>query len=280
MVLCSRRFIFRNTFIFQNTQTTLLNKRWLSSIAGSALSLSALGMSLGISQALLAQPLMAQSSMAQTLRAQTLPTCPPPRENQFLLLVLNQRSDTQTQLKQLLPTSAVLTPCDYLSNSVVRVEGFSSADIANAWAKYINDRIGLQAFVARSANSAIVTTPALAQPQVPSLAPTEGTPTEGTSTEGAPRPTPATSYNPQPLGTGYAVLVNYFNRPEAAADVGQITSGAVGLVAYNQHPYLLAIYTNSETTAAEVLRTLSDRGFTAVMVDSRRVMLLKQNVTN
>lgn len=280
MGFCSRRF-------FQHLQQTtllnslllhrllLLNRRGVNSIAGSAMSLSAFGMLLGISQNLLAQPLMAQSLMGQSLIAQALPTCQPPRENQFLLLVLNQRSDTQTQLKQLLPASAVLTPCDYLSNSVVRVEGFSSADVANAWAKYINDRIGLQAFVARSANSAIVTTPSLAQSQVPTSFPA---PTS-TSTEGTPRPVPET-YNPQPLGTGYAVLVNYFNRPEAAADVGQVTAGAVGLVAYNQNPYLLAIYTNSEASAASMLRTLSDRGFTAVMVDSRRVVLLKRNVAN
>ncbi|MBW4657386.1 MAG: hypothetical protein KME15_01830 [Drouetiella hepatica Uher 2000/2452] len=239
------------------------------------MSLSAFGMVLGISQDLLAQPLMPQPLMPPSLIAQALPTCQPPQENQFLLLVLNQRSDTQTQLKQLLPASAVLTPCDYLSNSVVRVEGFSSAEIANAWAKYINDRIGLQAFVARSANSAIVTTPSLAQPQAPTALPTSAP----TSTEGVPRSVPE-AYNPQPLGTGYAVLVNYFNRPEAAADVGQITAGAVGLVAYNQNPYLLAIYTNSETSAASMLRTLSDRGFTAVMVDSRRVVLLKRNVAN
>jgi len=264
------------------SQTTLLNRRWFSSIAGSALSLSAFGILLGMPVVSLGISL---NAWAQPAAAQALPTCQPPRENQFLLLVLDQRSDTQAQLKQLLPDSAVLTSCNYLSNSVVRVEGFSSADIANAWAKYISDRIGLQAFVARSANSAIVTTPTLAQPQIPTqpTTPQTAAPTGNTgsgSSSGSSSVTLPATYNPQPLGAGYAVLVNYFNRPEIATDVSQITTSAVGLVAYNQHPYLLAIYTNSETTAAGVLKALSDRGFTAVMVDSRRVMLLKQNVVN
>lgn len=195
--------------------------------------------------------------------AQSLPACLPPRENQFLLLVLNQQPNTQNQLRQLLPSNAILTACDYLSNSVVRVEGFSSADIATAWAKYVSDRSGLQTFVARSANSAIVTSPALPRPA--SAGGTSSTP-------------PAQAYNPQPLGTGYAVLVNYFNQPELAANLRQVTTNRVGLAAYNQQPYLLALQTTDETTAAAMLKTLSDRGFTAVIVDSRRVMLLTPTV--
>jgi hypothetical protein len=200
--------------------------------------------------------------------AQTLPTCQPPRENQFLLLVLNQKAETQTQIQQLLPANAVLTVCDYLSNNVVRVEGFSSAEIANAWANYLSDQAGLRAFVARSAApstaASMSTTPALTSPA----------PAAGTSSVA----TPNRAYNPQPLGAGYAVLVNYFSKPEVASNISQVTASAVGLAAYNQHPYLLAIHTTNEATAAALLKTLSDRGFTAVMVDSRRVMLLAPNV--
>ncbi|HEY9630200.1 MAG TPA: hypothetical protein V6C84_23140 [Coleofasciculaceae cyanobacterium] len=256
-------------------QNTVPNRRWLGSIAGSALSLFMFGIPVAASLNLWAQPAAAQA----------LPTCQPPRADQFLLLVLDQRSDTQVQLQKLLPESAVLTACDYLSNSVVRVEGFSSAEIADAWAKYISDRIGLQAFVARSANSAIVTTPTLSPAQNPPQSPTPspaqpaspGNTTPGSTSSSSAAPA---TYNPQPLGAGYAVLVNYFNRPEVATDVRQITAGSVGLVAYNQYPYLLAIHTSSEGTAADLLKTLSDRGFTVVIVDSRRVMLLKQDVAN
>ena len=264
-------------------QNTVPNRRWLGSIAGSALSLFMFGI-----------PVAGLNLWAQPAAAQALPTCQPPRADQFLLLVLDQRSDTQVQLQNLLPESAVLTACDYLSNSVVRVEGFSSAEIADAWAKYISDRIGLQAFVARSANSAIVTTPTLSPAQNPAQHPAQNPAQSPAAQPASPRNTtpgnttpentssssaPAT-YNPQPLGAGYAVLVNYFNRPEVATDIKQITAGSVGLVAYNQYPYLLAIHTSSEGTAADLLKTLSDRGFTVVIVDSRRVMLLKQEVAN
>jgi hypothetical protein len=52
----------------------------------------------------------------------------------------------------------------------------------------------------------------------------------------------------------------------------------VGLAAYNRHPYLLAMHTTNEATATAMLKTLSDRGLTAVIVDSRRVVLLTPRV--
>lgn len=204
-------------------------------------------------------------TIAQSVPTQPLPACLPPQANQFLLLVVNQRPDTQAQLRQLLPASAVLTPCTYLSTSVVRVEGFSSAEIANAWAKYLSDRAGLQTFVTRSATSTML---APATPPAPSPPPASAQPAPPAGSE---------PYNPQPLGAGYAVLVNYSNRPEVAIDVSQITR-TVGLAAYNERPYLLAMHTPDEAAAAAMLRTLSDRGLTAVIVDGRRVMLLRPSV--
>jgi hypothetical protein len=47
------------------------------------------------------------------------------------------------------------------------------------------------------------------------------------------------------------------------------------LVSYGQRPYLLARYTTSEREANSTLRQLSDRGFWSMVVDSRRVTLLK-----
>ncbi|HEY9639019.1 MAG TPA: hypothetical protein V6C57_00970 [Coleofasciculaceae cyanobacterium] len=245
----------------------LLNGVLVGAIASSALGLSALGLSVGS---------LLIGLSAEPAAAQALPTCQPPRSNQFLLLVLNQKAEAQNQLQQLLPANAVLTVCDYLSNNVVRVEGFSSAEIANAWAKYISDRTGLRAFVARSAAASIATTPALTSPTQANGS-SSSSAVGGTSASAA-GTSAARAYNPQPLGAGYAVLVNYFSKPEVANDVSQVTASAVGLAAYNQHPYLLAIHTTNETTATALLRTLSDRGFTAVIVDSRRVMLLAPNV--
>jgi hypothetical protein len=70
------------------------------------------------------------------------------------------------------------------------------------------------------------------------------------------------------------VLVNYFSRPEVAADVHQVTTREVGLVAYEQQPYLLAAYTPDAASADAIFRNLSDRGFVAFIVDSRRTILL------
>jgi hypothetical protein len=98
------------------------------------------------------------------------------------------------------------------------------------------------------------------------------------------RPAPATlsanspAYNPQPLGDGYAVLVDYFNQPEVAAQVKQLLGSDVGLVSYGQRPYLLAVYTTSQRKADSMLRQLSDRGFWSMVVDSRRVTLLRSVV--
>jgi hypothetical protein len=88
------------------------------------------------------------------------------------------------------------------------------------------------------------------------------------------------TYNPRPLGAGYAVLVDYGSRPEVAADVRQVVAGQVGVVAYEQRPYLLASYTSDLATAAAVLQQLSDRNFSAILVDSRRTILLAPTVAS
>lgn len=226
------------------------------------------------------------------------PNCAPPRANEYLLLVANQAADTQAQLQQLLPETAVITACRYLEDEVVRVEGFATSEVANAWAQYLSDMAGLQAFVARPASSTSGDQPTTTAAIPP---PVQGTASGGTSSpvaepiaQGAtsfptptqlpsPSATPSpespvqpssSSYNPQPLGAGYAILVYYFNRPEVAADVQQVTQQPVGLVSYEQRPFLLATHTTDSATAASVLQALSDRGFTAVMVDGRRAILL------
>jgi hypothetical protein len=273
--------------------------------------------------------LVAQRGMAQSLAA-----CEPPQGEEYLLLVVKQDTGTEEQLQQLLPLNAALSTCNYLDDEVVRVGGFASSEIANAWAQYLTDMTGLQAFVARPSSSAAE--PAVVVEPVSDTTPSETTPSEtsasfptptqvsasgGTSSspsqqpsqqpeqqqgqtdpsEGsAPTSTPETptpegeaegngvaaaspsgtnqAYSPQPLGSGYAVLVHYFNRPEVAADVSQVTSQPVGLVAYEQRPFLLAAYTTDASAAATILQSLSERGFTAVIVDSRRAILLTPSV--
>lgn len=213
--------------------------------------------------------------------AQALPECQPPRADEYLLLVPNQRPEIQAQLQQLLPANAVLTPCNYLNTNVIRVEGFASADIATAWAQYLQDASNVLAYVARPAAPG-----SIANAPVPNAVGGTSSPVPNAASANrnsvANPDSAATStspaFNPQPLGAGYAVVVNYFNRPEIAANVRQVTSRDVGLVAYEQQPYLLAAFTNDAAFASTMLRTLSDQGLTAAIVDSRRAVLLTPSV--
>lgn len=86
------------------------------------------------------------------------------------------------------------------------------------------------------------------------------------------------AYTPKPLGEGYAVLVDYFNQPEIATQVQQAIGKEVGLVSYAQKPYLLALHTSNERNATNTLQRLSDRGFWVILVDSKKVTLLKTQV--
>jgi hypothetical protein len=91
---------------------------------------------------------------------------------------------------------------------------------------------------------------------------------------------PLPGYNPQPLEEeGYAVLVDYRNQPQVAAQLQQITGTTVGLATYGQRPYLFVLYTDDEGDANSTLETLSESGFLVMVVDSRQVVLLSKTVT-
>lgn len=123
-------------------------------------------------------------------------------------------------------------------------------------------------------------TPAPVTPAPDSPAPVTPAPMAQPNPVSSPEPASETrlAYNPQVLGAGYAVLVEYGDRPEVAAQLRQVTTNPVGLVAYQQRPYLLAVYTNDLSTAASLLQTLSDRNFSAMLVDGRRAVLLTPRV--
>jgi hypothetical protein len=246
---------------------------------------------------LLTTGLTVGSGFNQGAVAQAQSACQPPRSNEYLLLVRNPQSDTQSKLRQLLPANAVLTPCTYGSGnsaeSVVRVEGFASADVANAWAKYLSDQASLQAIVSSPTGSSNGGTAATPNPPS-SNSGNSGSGNSGSGNSGAgsfPRPstTPSTqptrpststgtTYNPQPLGSGYAVLVSYFNRPEVASEVRKVTNRNVGLVSYEQRPYLLAAYGSQRNSAEAVLNRLKQEDFVVTLVDSQGVVVLTNDV--
>jgi hypothetical protein len=212
------------------------------------------------------------ASLPNHAMAQALPACQPPRSEEFLLLVpqqtVPQQTETQAQLQRLLPSNAILTPCNYLNTNVVRVEGFASADIAAAWAQYLADAAGLQAYVARPATNSVAAAP------IPNAGGTSSPVSNAANATASNSANSTAAYNPQALGNGFAVVVNFFNKPEVATSVRQITTRDVGLVAFEQQPYLLASHTTDAAAAANLLRTLSERGLTAAIVDSRRAVLL------
>lgn len=182
--------------------------------------------------------------------AQGQATCSPPQPGEYLLLIVTQTAEQQDQAKRSLPENANITICRYISDTVTRVGGFNS-QAANEWARYFQERIGLPAYAIQ-----------------PGVVPTPQTPPPNNPVSINP------GFKPQPLGVGYAVLVDYVNQPELAAQVQQALGRQLALVSYGQRSYLLATYTTDGNAAASALQTLSDRGFLAMLVDSRRVTLL------
>lgn len=229
---------------------------------------------LGFALATQSQPLPVPSPGGSSANQNA--ACQSPGTGEYLLLVVTRTPDSQTQVRQLLPPNTSVATCSYQNDTVTRVGGFRTVERANAWARYITDTTGLAAYVARPAEIPAGPSPVSGTPSPsPTTPPAAGTkPPEPVKTA----PNAATGYNPKPLGPGYAVLVDYLNQPELATKVQQVLGRPVGVVSYGQRPYLLALYTTDQNAASVTLQTLSERGFWTTLVDSRRVILLRQSV--
>ncbi|MEH1820848.1 MAG: hypothetical protein V7L31_17515 [Nostoc sp.] len=191
---------------------------------------------------------------------QTIPLCQPPNPGEYLLLVVSPTANNQKQLRSALPPELKTITCKYLNETVTRVGGFNKIDDANRWARYVSNIVGLSAIITTRPTTADVQA---VQPQA----------------QRQPQPPQQTvSYNPQALGEGYAVLVDYYNRPELVNSVQQAVGGNVGFVSYGQRPYLLAVYTTNQSEAYNTLQKLNNGGFVASIVDSRKVILLRSTV--
>lgn len=222
------------------------------------------------------------------------PPCPPPQTNEFLLLVRGNTEAERNRVQDLLPSSSTVMICNYLSDTVVRAGGFTSLENANAWAQYMTEVEGLQAFVARPASTAATpspTTPPVTAPPATSTPPTATPPVTAPPATSTPPATtnpalptdttpaaPATqnpvAYAPQPLNDGFAVLVDYQYQPETARSVQNQVGQAVGLAVYRQRPYLLIAYSPNLEGAATTLSVLGGYGISGFIVDSREVVML------
>lgn len=196
--------------------------------------------------------------MSSVFAQQAIPTCQPPNAGEYLLLVVSPTANNQKQLRSALPPELKTINCQYLNETVTRIGGFKKIDDANRWARYVSNIVGL---------SAIITT----RPTTPGVQPQQQAQT-------LKQPQQTINYNPQALGEGYAVLVDYYNRPELVNSVQQVVGGNVGFVSYGQRPYLLAVYTTNQTEAYNTLQKLNNGGFVASIADSRKVILLRSTV--
>ena len=216
---------------------------------------------------------MAIVAVASPIQAQSQPDCAPPKSGEYLLLAPTPTPDAQRLVRSKAPSDATFAICRYFGESVTRIGGFNSESAASAWGQYLIRTTGIKVTIA-----APIAAPTSANSLPPAIsaasAPTASVPT----TPRPATPTPAPTYNPQILPTGYAVLVNYNNRPEVAAQLRQAVNGKVGVVSYGEHPYLLASQTSDQSAANAIMQLLSDRGFLTIVVDARRVILLKAQV--
>lgn len=196
--------------------------------------------------------LAARTSLAQEM-------CAAPKPGEYLLLIVTNTSEEQKLVQRTLPNDIKSEVCRYLSNLVIRVGGFNDQLVAEDWVAYLQDQVKLPAYVVKQ----------------------EATPVSRPSPNSTPvvRETPPTSkpesrYSPQSLGSGYAVLVDYFNQPELAVQLRTLIGEDVGLVSYGQRPYLLVEYTTDSEKATATLKQLSSRGFWSMLVDSNRVTVI------
>ncbi len=187
-------------------------------------------------------------------QAQAQPDCAAPGRGEYLLLAPTATPEAQVLVRSKAPSDATFAICRYFGETVTRIGGFNTESAASVWGQYLIRTTGIKVTIAAP----------IVVPATPSSTPSPSTP--------SPRTPP---YNPKILGTGYAVIVNYNNRPEVAKQLKQAVSGKIGVVSYGERPYLLANQTDDQTAANAIMKLLSDRGFLAMVVDARQVVLLR-----
>ncbi|MGB3200816.1 MAG: hypothetical protein WBA99_07935 [Nodosilinea sp.] len=213
------------------------------------------------------------------------PPCPPPSANEYLLLVRSNTEAERDRVQDLLPSNSTVLVCDYLNDTVVRAGGFTSLENANAWAQYMTEVEGFQAFVARPATTVAQPAPVNGSPtdQAPTASATGTTPTATSTTPSSEASTnggttaaqpQSTAYAPQPLGTGFAVLVDYQYQPETAIAIQRQVGQAVGLAVHRQRSYLLIAHSPDVDGAASTLTVLTSLNIPGFIVDSQDVVML------
>ncbi|MCL2933018.1 MAG: hypothetical protein MGG11_12390 [Trichodesmium sp. MAG_R03] len=180
----------------------------------------------------------------------SIDNCQSPASNEYLLIILTETPANQDVLRRSLPPDIRINICRYIDQIVSSIRGFDDKDVASDWARYIQDIVGLNAYVVK--------------------------PREETKSINQCLPaSPEIGLNPQLLGDGYAVLVDYNNQSEIALQLQKILGRNLGLAAYRQKHFLLVTYTKESQAATDSMLNLSNRGFLTFVVDSRKVTLIR-----
>lgn len=179
--------------------------------------------------------------------------CQSPASDEYLLVIVTETPANQDIVRRSLPPDITIDVCRYIDQTVSSIRGFDDKNVASDWARYVQDIVGLRAYVVRPSEETTLPNQRLVAP-------------------------PAIGFNPQTLGSGYAILVDYNNQPETALQLERSLGRNVGLVAYGQKPFLLVTYTTDLEEAEISLFNLSDRGFLVFVVDSSRVTLISPRV--
>lgn len=204
----------------------------------------------------------------------TMTDCLPPGANEFLLFATARTLDAQSVLRSKAPTDATTTVCRYQGETVMRVAGFASEPSAAAWGQYLIRTTGIPTTIVRPVPVAAAITPvttSVATGVTTDITPKAGSPGNGSVGK---RFAPGV-YKPQALSSGYAVLVNYNNRPDVAVRLSQVLSQDVGVAVYGEQPYLFVMQTGEMTAANAVVKLLNDRGFLALRVEAKSVVVLR-----
>ena len=199
--------------------------------------------------------------------------CQPPSATEFLLFATARTPEAQALLRSKAPTDATTTVCRYQGEVVIRVAGFASEPSAAAWGQYLIRATGIPTTIVRPVPVAAAVSPGA--PKGDALAPKVATILTGAGNGSVGKRFSPGVYNPQPLSSGYAVLVNYNNRPDVAVQLGQVLSQDVGVAVYGERPYLFVMQTGETSAANAVVKLLNDRGFLALRVEAKSVVLLR-----
>ncbi|NEZ60174.1 hypothetical protein [Adonisia turfae] len=205
--------------------------------------------------------------------AQSYPDCPPPASGEYLLLVRGSDAETRDRTISVLPVDKPTLVCNYLDDTVIRAGGFTSLEVANSWALYLNDIEELETVVVESSTA---TQEPVVDDSATSSTTAEQEPVTGPVVAATPVADLQAQYQPTLLGEGVAVLVDYQQNPEIGRNLAQ--QGSVGLAVYLQQPYLLVLHTTDSSAAAARLQQLVDSGLTSFLVNGEKVIRLTDTI--